>query len=144
MTWRCNIHGSTQDDDALCDHCALEAALEAGEAVNARDPTTCSVCAHVTMELRAAETMADAVQAAVSRGQLDARSPAADALLDYRDPHPEPYDRKRRAYSAADLEDALVSLLEAVDDRFHLGLRRADATCEELIDAALGRTTQTG
>ena len=39
------------------------------------------------MKGRAAEALADAVEAMVRCGALDARSLAADALLDYRDPH---------------------------------------------------------
>jgi hypothetical protein len=50
-------------------------------------------------KLRAAEALADEVAVLVRRGVLDSRSPAADALLDFRDPPSSP-----RADRLAELE----------------------------------------
>lgn len=70
---------------------------------------------------RAAEALADEVAALVRRGALDARSPAADALLDFRDPPSSPRaDRlaslggraARVMEFAADLEREAASLRE--------------------------------
>ncbi len=48
----------------------------------------CIACGLATWDLRAADAMAAAIESAVRRHDIDARSPMADALLDYRDPKP--------------------------------------------------------
>lgn len=51
-------------------------------------PMECEACGKVTMQLRAAEALAREVEVLVHRHVIDARSPAADVLLDYRDSKP--------------------------------------------------------
>lgn len=52
------------------------------------DTTKCEACGLVTMRLRAAEALAREVEVLIERRIIDSRSPAGDALLDYRDSRP--------------------------------------------------------
>ena len=53
--------------------------------------TRCTQCRMVTMRLRGAVALADAVEKMIDLGMIDARSLAGDAWLDFRD------ECKRRA-----------------------------------------------
>lgn len=60
-----------------------------------RDRTRCLHCGLVTTQLLVAEALADAVEHMIRVRLIDARSPAADALLDYRYPSDPDRESKR-------------------------------------------------
>ncbi len=60
-----------------------------------RDRARCDMCRAVSMKMIAADRMADEVAALVRAGRLDARSAAADRLLDFRNPPQTTESRKR-------------------------------------------------
>ena len=61
-----------------------------------------------------ADRLADEVAVLVRRGALDSRSPAADALLDYREP-PSSSRADRLAEACRLLEEARAQLLQTLD-----------------------------
>lgn len=67
-----------------------------------------------------ADALADEVAALVRRGVLDSRSPAADALLDYRDPPSSPRADRLAEYDQA-AEDLAHTMDRMAEAAFHCG-----------------------
>jgi hypothetical protein len=84
-------------------------------------------------KLRAAEALADEVAVLVRRGVIDARSPAADALLDFRNPPSSP-----RADRLAELE-RLRDERAPEDDWWLIRFDDADRTTEVFQGEAVAR-----
>lgn len=86
-------------------------------------------------EKRAADRLADEVNVLVRRKIIDARSPAADALLDYRDP---PYTEHsdRMAELERSLEDARAAIvtLVTIGDLMRRGIAKGQAAFDNRRD----------
>lgn len=83
-------------------------------------------CVMTFVDQRAADRLADEVAVLVRRKIIDARSPAGDALLDYREPPP-----SERSDRMADLERERDAARTEVDAR-HALLVKARAEADQL------------
>jgi hypothetical protein len=137
--------GATWDNDlkaSTCWHCA-----EIVEQLRKRGP--------VTFDKRCADALADEVDVLVRRRILDARSAAADALLDYRNPPSTPRtdrlvtleERVLRMAEPWPLTDILTRLVDGVehllsehacDVHGHELLRRAQKEARKVVQAIEG------
>lgn len=95
-------------DESTCST-LLNAAAAREEALRARVRELEAAAPRKPFDVRCADALADEVAALVRRKVIDSRSPAADALLDYRNPPSSP-----RADRMAELERELGELRKAV------------------------------
>ena len=133
--------------EAIATQCSLDLAAVTAERDRLRgqlDAALAGLESFSPLTARAADALADEVAVLVRRNIIDSRSPAADALLDYRNPPSTP-----RADRMAILDAALLAERPADGDcegmccNADVARLRADATCDlcqrrTRIDAARG------